>query len=145
MVLQQTRPTVLPHHLPDTVAPLRMEEFSEVVSFDTPAFGAERRAVLVARDVSGHMCGYLLAQAGVLGPWVARTVEDAERLLLHALALLFMSAPSVFVSAQHYHALELLERSGFTQQRRLSHMRKGQPVQRSRREMLYGQTSLGLG
>lgn len=157
VVLQQTRPTVLPHHLPDTIAPLRMEEFSEVVSFDTPAFGAERRAVLaaycaddpqrvlVARDVSGHMCGYLLAQAGVLGPWVARTVEDAERLLLHALALPFMNAPSVFVSAQHHHALELLERSGFTQQRRLSHMRKGQPVQRSRREMLYGQTSLGLG
>lgn len=137
VVLQQTRPAGLSLHLPATVTPLQMEQFSELVSFDTPAFGDERSAVLaayraddpqrvvVARDASGHLSGYLLAQADVLGPWVARTLQDAERLLQHALALPFRSAPSVFVSAQHQQALVLLERAGFTQQRRLSHMRKG--------------------
>jgi GNAT superfamily N-acetyltransferase len=157
VVLQQTRPAALPHPIPDTVAPLTREEFPEMVSFDTAAFGAERRAVLVAycaddaqrvlvaRDASGYLCGYLIAQADVLGPWVARTVDDAEHLLLHALALPFTGAPSVFVSAQHHQALAVLARAGFTERRRLSHMRKGQPVQRSRQGMLYGQTSLGLG
>ncbi len=157
VVLQQMHLAVLLQHLPGPVAPLKMEQFSELVSFDAPAFGAERSAVLaaycaddpqrvlVACDASGHLSGYLLAQANVLGPWVARTPQDAERLLRHALALPFTSAPGVFVSARHHQALVLLERCGFTQQRRLSHMCKGQPVQRSRQEMLYGQTSLGLG
>lgn len=157
VVMQQTHPVALPQSLPDLVAPLQMEQFSELVSFDTPAFGAERSAVLatfcavdpqrvlVARGASGHLSGYLVARADVLGPWVARTAEDAGRLLQHALSLPFESAPSVFVSARHQQALALLERAGFIEQRRVTHMRYGLPVQRSRQEMLYGQTSLGLG
>jgi hypothetical protein len=157
IVFQQTRPVTLPPHLPGNVTVLRDEEFSEVVSFDTPAFGAERSAllaayqaddpqrVLVVRDASRHISGYLVAQSRVLGPWVARTAGDAEQLLLHALMLPFESAPSVFVSAGHSEAIVLLEQYGFTTQRSLSHMRKGQPIQRSRQQMLYGQTSLGLG
>jgi GNAT superfamily N-acetyltransferase len=157
IVFQQTRPVTLPHHLPEHVAILQDEEFSDVVSFDNPAFGAERSAllaayraddpqrVLVVRDASRHISGYLVAQARVLGPWVASTAGDAEQLLLHVLTLPFESAPSIFVSAGHSEAIVLLEQYGFTPQRSLSHMRKGQRAQRSRRQMLYGQTSLGLG
>lgn len=85
MVFQQTLPVLLPPHFPGTVTVLLDEGFSEVVSFDTSAFGAERsmllaayraddpQRVLVVRDASRHISGYLMAQTRVLGPWVART------------------------------------------------------------------------
>jgi GNAT superfamily N-acetyltransferase len=157
VVMKQTQPVSPPQTLPDMVTPLQMEQFSELVSIDTPAFGGDRSAVLevycgadpqrvlVARDASGHLSGYLVAQAEVLGPWVAHSSEYAARLLRYALELPFENAPSVFVSAQHRQALALLEEAGFTEQRRTAHMRYGQPIKRSRQEMLYGQASLGLG
>jgi GNAT superfamily N-acetyltransferase len=156
-VLQQTHPVSWPRQLPGNVATLETGEFSELVLFDTAAFGTQRSAllaayvadnpqrVLIVRGTDGHISGYLIAQASTLGPWVARTVGDAERLLLYALSLPFEHAPGVFVSARHHEALGLLERYGFTRQRSLSHMRKGEPVQQSRQKMLYGRTSLGLG
>jgi hypothetical protein len=87
----------------------------------------------------------LIAQPSVIGPWVVRTSADAGELLLHALAVPYESAPSVFVSAYNKDALDLLNRYGFTQQRILSHMHRGNPVQRARRSALYGQASLGMG
>lgn len=157
IVLQQAHPVSWPHQLPGNVTTLEAEEFSEMVLFDATAFGAQRSAllatyyaddpqrVLIVRAADGHISGYLIAQASTLGPWVARTVRDAEQLLLSALTLSFEQVPNVFVSAHHHEALGLLERYGFTRQRSLSHMRKGEPIQQSRQEMLYGQASLGLG
>ena len=157
VVLRQTQPAPLPPHLPPGVSILSDEDFPTLVAFDAPYFGAERgdllasyrasapERVLIARDAHGHITGYLIAQPITIGPWVARTAEDAERLLLHALALPFEREPGVFVSAHNLAALQLLTGYGFSQQRTLSHMWKGTPVQRNRQTALYGQASLGWG
>ncbi len=157
LVLQLTQHLSLPRHLPSCVSLLAEEDFPALVAFDTPYFGAERRVilaayrannperVLVAHNVNGQITGYLIAQARVLGPWVARTPEDAENLLVHALTLYKEGEPEVFVSAHNSAALQLLTRCSFNQQRTLSHMRRGKAVERARQTALYGQTSLGLG
>jgi GNAT superfamily N-acetyltransferase len=158
VVMQQTQRIPPPHHLPAGVSVLAEEDFHALVAFDAPYFGVERGAVLaayrddnpervlIARDLYGQITGYLIVQPMVLGPWVARTPEDAERLLIHALALYNNeSQSSVFVSAHNSAAMQLLTRYGFSQQRDLSHMYKGKPVERSRRTAIFGQASLGLG
>ncbi len=133
------------------------EELPGLFVFDAPSFGSERatvlasywadnsQRVLVTHNQEEEITGYLIAQSSVLGPWVADTVEDAERLLAHALTLPFKNKPGIFVSAQNESALRLFERYGFTQQRTLSHMRRGEKVRRGRHTTLYGQASLGLG
>jgi hypothetical protein len=95
--------------------------------------------------VKEQITGYLIAQSNILGPWVADTKKDAERLLIYALSLPFKSGPSVFVSAHNENALSLFERYGFSQRRTLKHMYRGKEVKRSRSTTLYGQASLGLG
>ncbi|MFL5627446.1 MAG: GNAT family N-acetyltransferase [Ktedonobacteraceae bacterium] len=158
LVLQRTQHMPLPRHLPPGVSLLAEEDFPALVAFDTPYFGAERRVilaayraynperVLVAYNMHGQITGYLIAQSSVLGPWAARTPEDAEHLLVHALTLYYKEGePEVFVSAYNSAALPLLTRYGFNQQRTLSHMRRGKAVDRARQTALYGQTSLGLG
>lgn len=156
-VLKQIEPVPLSHHLSANVSLLCEDELAQWIVFDAHHFGTERGAVLtayrsddlqrvfVSHDDSGRITGYLLAQPGILGPWIASNSEDAEHLLLHALTLPFSSAPQVFVSAHHHAALTLLEHYGFQQQRTLSHMRRGQHVQRGRRTTIYGQISLGMG
>jgi GNAT superfamily N-acetyltransferase len=136
---------------------LRGEELPGLFLFDAPSFGSERatvlasywaddsQRVLVTHNSEEQITGYLIAQSSVLGPWVADTVEDAERLLVYALTLPFKNKPGVFVSAHNLHALRLLDRYGFTQRRALSHMRRGEKMRRGRHTTLYGQGSLGLG
>lgn len=157
LVLQQDHRIVLPRHLPAGVSSVSEKDFPGLVTFDAPCFGAERgtllasyRAddpgrVLVIREANGQIGGYLIAQSRTLGPWVARTTDIAEWLLIHALALPFTSEPRVLVSTQHSAALRLLSRYGFSIQRSLSHMCKGERVQRGRSTTLYGQASLGFG
>jgi GNAT superfamily N-acetyltransferase len=157
VVLQLTHHAPLPRQHPSDISLLSKEDLTQVVLFDAPHFGAKRAGLLasywtddpqracIVRDGNGQLTGYLFAQPRTLGPWVASTVEDAEPLLLHALTLPFEGEPSVFVSAHHRDALRLLNRYGFVQQRTLSHMRTGKPVQRSRHTTLYGQASLGFG
>jgi GNAT superfamily N-acetyltransferase len=157
VVLRQTQRVLLPQDLPEGVSILSEEDIPALVAFDTPCFGADRNAILasyraddpqrglVVRNANEQITGYLIAQSHTLGPWVASTVEDAERLLLYALTLPFEGEPGVFVSATNGDALKLLTRYGFSQQRGLSHMWKGKHVQRSRQTMLYGQASLGFG
>lgn len=157
VVLRRTQHTALPSQLPPGVSILIDEDFPSLVAFDAPHFGTARRdflasyradapeRVLITRDEQGYITGYLIAQPDTIGPWVARTAEDAEHLLLHALALPFEKEPVVFVSAANFVALQLLTNYGFSQQRTLSHMWKGTPVQRNRQTTLYGQASLGWG
>lgn len=158
--LQQVEHVLLPRHLPLGVSVLEYDELDALCAFDAAHFGGNRaellatycadipQRVLVAHDVNSEnreITGYLIAQAHTLGPWVARSRDDAERLLVHALSLSFSTSPAVFVSANNEDAYSLLERYGFRQQRALKHMRKGQPLERERRATLYGQASLGLG
>ena len=133
------------------------EGLSALFAYDAPLFGSDRatllasywaddpQRVLVTKNASRQITGYLIAQSSVLGPWVADTVEEAERLLVHALTLSFKNRPGMFVSACHENALRLFERYGFMQQRTLSHMYRGKRVQRGRHTTLYGQASLGFG
>ena len=157
VVLRLTQRVCLPHQLSESVSPLSEADIPAVVAFDTPYFGADRQALLtsywaddpqrafIVRDSKRQITGYLFAQPTTLGPWIVNTVEDAERLLVHALSLPFGSEPNVFVSAHNTDALQLLNRYGFNQQRTLSHIRRGNHVQRSRHTTLYGQASLGFG
>ncbi len=157
LVLRQSHRVSLLGTLPKNVFPPREEDLSALTTFDEPAFGAKRAAALASYwaddphrtlmtyDVRGNIAGYLIAQPHVIGPWVANTVEDAERLLAYALTLPFQGGLSVFVSARNETALRLLDRYGFSFERASSHMYRGKSVQRQRHTMLYGQASLGLG
>ena len=73
-------------------------DLAEVIAFDTPRFGADRRRLLrilleqtpdralVCRDARGQVSGFLIARTA-LGPWVAADVATAEQLFLAARAL----------------------------------------------------------
>ncbi len=155
--LRLTQRVPLPHALSEGISPLSEADIPSVIAFDTPYFGADRHAILtsywnddpqrafIAHDSNGQITGYLFAQPTTLGPWLANTVEDAERLLLQALTLPFAGEPNVFVSVHNADALQLLNRYGFTQQRTLSHMCRGRHIQRGRHTLIYGQASLGFG
>ncbi len=155
--MRRTQKVAVPASTIQHVSLLRDDEFTQLVAFDSKQFGASREALLVTfyadnpqrvfvtRNDRGDITGYAIAQMHTIGPWVASTVEDAEQLLQHTLALPYDVAPTVFVSAQNHVALSLLERYGYSQSRALSHMRKGMPVERSRTTTLYGQASLGFG
>lgn len=139
------------------LAPMRGGDLDEVVAFDTPIFGGDRRRVLaeflgrsperafVARDAGGRVAGYLLAQPQNLGPWVAASPESAEDLLAAALSLPFEPAPRVLAPGANPAVRELLCRHGFAAQRSLRHMRRGGDRPPGRRELLYGQESLAIG
>ncbi len=155
--IRRVQNKALPYTHSERVSRLQDEDFAKLVTFDTTYFGASRETLLatyyaddpqrvfVARENNGDITGYLIAQTRTIGPWVARSVEDAELLLRCALTLPYNAELTVFVSAHNAHALTLLARYGFVQARSLSHMRKGRPVERSRATTLYGQASLGFG
>ena len=155
--MRRVQNTAVPMTYFEEFSLLKAKDFVKLVAFDTTYFGASREALLatyyindpqrvfITRGSRGNITGYLIAQAHTIGPWVARSSEDAEQLLQCALALPYSAEPVVFVSAHNADALTLLARYGFTQARSLSHMRKGLPVQRGRETTLYGQASLGFG
>ncbi len=155
--MRRVQQVAVPAGTTDRVSLLRDEEFTKLVAFDAEQFGASREALLAAfyadnpqrvfvvRDGSGAITGYVIAQMHTIGPWVANTLEDAELLLRQALTLPYSVEPTVFVSAQNYGALSLLDRYGYSRSRALSYMRKGAQVERSRTTALYGQASLGFG
>ncbi|MEO8973020.1 MAG: GNAT family N-acetyltransferase, partial [Ktedonobacteraceae bacterium] len=108
VVWQQSEHILLPRHLPLGVSRLTETEIPALIRFDAPHFGADRvevlsaycvrypHRVLVIHAESGRISGYAVAQSNVIGPLVAQTKEDAERLLVHALALPFEGKPGVF-------------------------------------------------
>lgn len=150
-----------PQHMPiecwayNYTFPLQEQDVQAVIAFDAPHFGAKRELVLnhyfqsgrvfVTKNEREDITGYIVAQSHTIGPWVAQTKEDAERLLYHALVMSFEDRPSVFVSAHNDNALALLHHYGFVEQRTLKHMYHGKPIKRGRENALYGQVSLGLG
>jgi len=138
------------------VTVLRREELPGLAAFDAPLFGAERagllaaywvddpRRTLVAREASGAIAGYLVAQPRILGPWAATTEEVANALLLAALALPFESGPIVIVGDSSA-AIGLLPRHGLTHQGALLHMARGTTSVSGQPHSIYGQASFALG
>jgi ribosomal protein S18 acetylase RimI-like enzyme len=139
------------------VRPFTPHELLAVAAFDATRFGAARMDVftalldryparsLVARDASGAVTGYLIAQPATLGPWSAATPEGAAALLAHALMLPFAAPPGVIVSALNRDAAELLESAGFALRGTRHHMRRGGEPLLHRRALIYGQASLAIG
>jgi hypothetical protein len=136
---------------------IRAGDLPTLAAFDAPYFGAARQRVFaellnsypqrafVTWDESGQVSGYLFAQKSSIGPWVARTVKDAECLLARALTLSFEpGVVSVNISVANSEGLNLLERYGFSHHHTLSHMRRGQAVSRDLQK-IYGQGSFALG
>lgn len=139
------------------VLPLKGAQLAELTAFDTRYFGADRATVfsvlwqaypgcaLVTRNKVGDITGYLFVQGQTLGPWVAEQADDAEALLLKALALFALEKPLVFVPGANTFAAELLARHGFRLLRTLRHMRRGDPIVQRDRTKIYGQVSFALG
>ena len=140
------------------VSALHASDLPVLTRFDAPIFGAARPTVLttyaagdlaralVVRDDIGEIAGYLVAQGQTLGPWAARTSEDAEALLTHALQLPFEGGLTrVIVPSGNSEAARLLRRHGFGEPFALRHMRRGGTAAPGCPTMLYGQASFAIG
>jgi GNAT superfamily N-acetyltransferase len=135
---------------------LQKNDLSQIAAFDAFFFGADRIKVLlphwedrpdrafVTRDRTGQVTGYLFARQRIIGPWVASTVSDAERLLVQALSLPFENAPEVSIPATNQEGIMLLRRYGFQQQEVDHFMLRGAPYP-GQRAMIYAQASPALG
>jgi len=142
---------------PSGISLARPSDLPDLVAFDAPLFGGDRCALLrllqrdfsqgalVRRDEDGQVSGYLIAKGHRLGPWAARTAQDAEMLLRAALAMPLAGLPLTIVPSQNQDAAGLLERYGFRLVRSLRHMRRGVVGVPERREWVYGQTSFAVG
>jgi hypothetical protein len=139
------------------VSLLQAADIPRLVACDAPYFGAERAAVFaslladlpqrvfVTRNDTGQITGYLFAKKQSIGPWVADTIAEAEQLLAHALSLPFEeNILTVNTPVSNNDANKLLTHYGFTVQRTLRHMRRGQPVPRNL-TAIYGLASFALG
>jgi len=139
------------------VGALKEREFPDLISFDTPFFGAGRALLLrsyyeddpsrflVARDALGQIKGYLVAQERVIGPWVASDPISVDALLSKALQFSYVDTPTVFVSGSNKACLALLSGYGFELQRTLSYMYLGKEIQRARATAIFGEATLGFG
>jgi GNAT superfamily N-acetyltransferase len=137
--------------------PIQVTDIPAVAAFDAPIFGADRSALyttllvdlpgraFLARDGAGEITGYLFAQLGRLGPWVARQPAAAETLLRAALSLTYPAKLSVITPQSNRKALELLTRYGFRFARSCRHMRRGDNRLPGQRDFVYGQTSFAVG
>ncbi|MEJ2166558.1 MAG: GNAT family N-acetyltransferase [Desulfobacterales bacterium] len=142
---------------PQQVRPLSLENVRALADFDTPIFGADRSGLFqvlltdfpnrayAVYDESGSMAGYLFAQSRRLGPWAARSLEDAEALLQAALTLNFNGSPLVIAPKMNRAALNLLERFGFRLELTNHHMQRGGSVIPGQRTAVYGITSFAIG
>ncbi len=146
--------------MPDLIQTMTNADIADVIAFDAPIFGAARAAIIphfyecdpsrafVARDKTGVIEGFLIAQPLVLGPWSARTPQAAEQLLQAALTLTYDEhepSPRVLFPAANLEAVSLLRRYGFTQSRDLRHMRRGGQADPRDCHQLFGQTNFMLG
>ncbi|GAB4480245.1 MAG: hypothetical protein Kow0088_21680 [Anaerolineales bacterium] len=136
---------------------VRESDLAELMAFDRDLFGADRERLvrvyladfsdrfLIKRDLNGKVCGFLLAQPQRLGPWMARSVEDAADLLAAALALPFEGEINVIAPAANPFAQALFEQNNFHLLRALPHMGWGKLPSPCQRQFIYGQTSFALG
>ncbi len=142
---------------PKQVQPLSFQDIQALADFDAPIFGANRTALFQALladfpdrgfavyDESRSMTGYLFSQTRRLGPWAARSPQDAEALLQAALTLTYQGPPLAIAPQTNTAALDLLERYGFRHVLTNRHMQRGMSVIPGRRTAIYGQTSFAVG
>lgn len=133
------------------------KDIPDLVKFDEPLFGANRGRVfriyqrdfpgrfLLVRDKKGRVAGFILVLNSKLGPWAARSVEDAEVLLQAALSFEFSRPVKVLYPSWNQEGISLLEKYGFQQVSELRHMIRGGKKPPGKRAQIYGQTSFAIG
>jgi ribosomal protein S18 acetylase RimI-like enzyme len=144
------------YEVPASVEVVTPNHLAELVDFDTPIFGADRKKVLevflkefagrafLARDEQGRLKGFITAQTSTIGPWIAADVATAETLLQAALSLELSDFTRVLLPTANEEGLELLQRYGFENVRTLRHMVKGGSPKRQRK-LMYGLARYALG
>jgi predicted N-acetyltransferase YhbS len=137
--------------------PLHPADIQALAEFDRPIFGADRTALFQAMltdfpnrafatiDRSGNITGYLFAQSRRIGPWAARSPQEAEALLQAALKLPYQGPPITIAPKMNAAAADLLERYGFRHKLTNRHMQRGQSALPGQRSDVYGQTSFAVG
>jgi GNAT superfamily N-acetyltransferase len=148
-------PTTVPGPLAK-VTPFSSAEFSDVVRLDAAAFGAERAAVLqsladrtpelcIALADSTGLAGFLIAREGAsavqIGPWIARNVDVAEKLLHAFFQRAIGRRVFVDVVAPNSAATTLIQHHGFTVQRTLTRMYLGENVHPGVPSLVFGISS----
>jgi GNAT superfamily N-acetyltransferase len=135
---------------------LQPGDLDELVAFDTPLFGADRRNVLrvmmrdypggtlATRDEAGRISSYLIIRDSRLSPWMALDPASAERVLQEALDSTLPGHPVALVPGVNQAGLEILERYGFRFKRSCRHMQRGMTAERQRSQT-YGMISYAIG
>jgi GNAT superfamily N-acetyltransferase len=145
------------HKPPATpVYKLQPGDLDELVAFDTPLFGADRRKVLMvmmrdypggtlaARDEAGRISSYIMIRDSRLSPWMAHDPASAERVLQAALDSRLLGNPVALIPGVNQAGLEILERYGFRFKRSCRHMQRGMAAERQRMQT-YGMISYAIG
>ncbi len=136
---------------------LAVSDFNEILGIDQQIFGADRSKILrpllweylergfIARDLSGQIVGFLLAQMDTLGPWWAEDPQIGGLLLQRALKLPFGPNPRIYVPGANPAIPDLLDRWGFQQRQELAHMQRGADRSVGDRSKMYGMINYALG
>lgn len=144
------------YQVPTMIESATLSHLSEMIAFDTPIFGANRKKVLevflnefagrafLSHDEAGSVNGFIIAQTSTVGPWVAANVPVAENLLQGVLSLGPPDNTRVLLPTANKEGLELLQRYGFEVTRTLQHMVKGNLPKRQR-QLMYSQARYALG
>jgi GNAT superfamily N-acetyltransferase len=138
----------------DGIEPLAPGDLGELQAFDRALFGADRSKVLVflAAELSGRcvvarrggrLAGFAFAQNHAIGPCLAADGAVAAGLLSRARALCPAAAPTLTVPGDNAAALSLAAELGFTEDRRLRHMRRGPDP--TRRQHLFAYANFHFG
>jgi GNAT superfamily N-acetyltransferase len=148
------RPAGSPPPPDERAEPASPGDLDEIVAFDRGVFGGDRATLLralaehargdwyVTRAADGRLGGYLLVRGQLIGP-AAGVDEYAVRQLLHS-ALDARSDQRVLVPEGSAYLDTLLD-LGFVEQRRLAHMRIGEPALSPERSRLVAQLSYATG
>lgn len=109
--------------------------------------GDDPGSVFLARDGVGSLQGYAIVQrdAGIIGPFVSKTVEVAEALLDAALSVAGDAAITAYVPGRNTEAAALFHARGFVPSKTLTHMRLGSPLDPRRRLLVYSQANFAVG
>ena len=125
---------------------------NQLAALDLTAFGVDRSAMLEKLAKHSHMYAttgaYLFARAGrvtaYLGPCVANDPASAQRLITSTVQAHSSVTWSWDLLPHNRNAVALASELGFTRQRVLTRMRRGEPL-RSRDDMVYAIAGFELG
>ena len=144
----------------DDLLLLPLNDLSEIVSFDSTAFGANRQRVLRSlinnrpelswrRLHNGKISGYCTGRPGTnfwqIGPVIARKSDDAVSLTAAAVRSIHGQPVVIDVPVRHKSFLRTLQSMGFSEQRQLIRMFHGANEYPGNPDLVYAITGPELG